>query len=537
MTRAGSSTWPWRLAPLATLARGYDGQQQVESARLYGNIGGYAYYFVDLLIGTPMPQRASVIVDTGSAVCAFSCGGCQHCGRHLDPHFDISRSVTAAWIPCGAKGAHCTRCVEGRCSYSQSYTEGSAITGSWFYDFVHLGDEFQQNPPVKARLGCHTHETKMFYNQQANGIFGMAPGGSGRPTILEDIFRDKRSVNTAMFALCLAEEGGLLSVGGVNRSHHLRKQITWIPMVVRNYYAVDLNEVSVKDTGMKLSGFGTTVVDSGTTYSYLPLELYKQLAEEVSRFCKENAGCGGQPHDDSCWRLQGSSSREALARFPTLQLTFSGGKTVPWKPEAYMYRPKAHENSWCYGFQSNGLVKETILGATWFLHHEVIFDVAGRQLGVVEASCPSHRQRPPPPRGQLLLPAPEPLFLSPTRPGLFAMALALAAGSGLFSIAWHLNVALQRAQQQRKSYVSSSAVRGPPPPRKKGSTPTVRPALLGRGSGEAAGADGSNESYYVTPLEVLLQPGCASGSGAGTPGSAGRADAETSRSSGTDRER
>ena len=38
-------------------------------ARLYGNVHEYAYYFVDILIGNPIPQRTSLIVDTGSTVC------------------------------------------------------------------------------------------------------------------------------------------------------------------------------------------------------------------------------------------------------------------------------------------------------------------------------------------------------------------------------------------------------------------------------------------------------------------------------------
>lgn len=44
----------------------------------------YAYYFIDLMVGTP-PQLTSVIVDTGSHLLAFPCGGCDQCGHHLVP--------------------------------------------------------------------------------------------------------------------------------------------------------------------------------------------------------------------------------------------------------------------------------------------------------------------------------------------------------------------------------------------------------------------------------------------------------------------
>jgi len=49
----------------------YDPYNHIESARLYGNINEYAYYFVDLLVGTP-PQRVSVILDTGQWHLCFS---------------------------------------------------------------------------------------------------------------------------------------------------------------------------------------------------------------------------------------------------------------------------------------------------------------------------------------------------------------------------------------------------------------------------------------------------------------------------------
>mmetsp|Transcript_124979 Transcript_124979/g.389062 ORF Transcript_124979/g.389062 Transcript_124979/m.389062 type:complete len:274 (-) Transcript_124979:63-884(-) len=242
---------PWQLAMsillAGPLADGYDMIQKLEAARLYGNVGGYAYYFVDLLVGSPTPQRASVIVDTGSSVCAFPCKGCSHCGRHLDAPFDMSRSSTSAWISCSQ--SFCSQCFSGRCSYSQSYTEGSSIAGSWFNDFISLGDEFQNNPPVRGRLGCHNRETKLFYTQKANGIFGMAPGQTGKPTILEDLFQDKQHVNAALFAMCLAEEGGLLTVGGYNTSLHSAEQMLWVPMVVRSYYSITVTQMAIEGVG------------------------------------------------------------------------------------------------------------------------------------------------------------------------------------------------------------------------------------------------------------------------------------------------
>eukprot|EP00439_Symbiodinium_sp_Y106_P081122 s1603_g20.t1 len=88
------------------------------------------------------------------------------------------------------------------------------------------------NHPVEASLGCHLDERKLFYTQKVNGIFGLAPHGiTGRSNVLKDLFKDKAHVNTAVFAICLAEWGGELSVGGYDtRYAALGARMQWLPL-------------------------------------------------------------------------------------------------------------------------------------------------------------------------------------------------------------------------------------------------------------------------------------------------------------------
>jgi len=236
----------------------FDDQRRIESARLYGNIDYYAYWFVDLLVGTPA-QRVSVILDTGSGLAGFPCAGCPHCGKHIDPNFDFSKSSTAKWLPCG--GGCRGSCKKGHCSYHQGYQEGSAIDGWWFNDWVRLGDAIQRNPPVFTAVGCHQNENKLFYTQQANGILGIR--GSG--TLLRTLFQDKAHVNANIFSMCLAEWGGRLVVGGYNASYHAG-QVAWIG-VNPSSYSVTLSQMRVAG-GAVISNFRHAMVDSGTTYVY-----------------------------------------------------------------------------------------------------------------------------------------------------------------------------------------------------------------------------------------------------------------------------
>lgn len=140
-----------------------------QSAPLYGSIFDYAYYFVSILVGTP-PQRQSVILDSGSSLLGFVCHNCKSCGKgHLDPGFVFEKSSTASWLPCRSPdcvSGQCHGAGGGTCSYHQGYSEGSALEGSYFSDWVALGEVHSKNPFVRfSHLGCHTKETNLFLQQ------------------------------------------------------------------------------------------------------------------------------------------------------------------------------------------------------------------------------------------------------------------------------------------------------------------------------------------------------------------------------------
>jgi len=369
-------------------------EDRIESARLYGNINKYAYYFTDLLIGRPNPQRVSVIVDTGSSLCGFPCKGCAHCGRHIDPPFDIEDSKSARWIACGqdCQGT----CLQGHCYYTQSYTEGSSISGFWFQDEVSLGDALQGNPPVTATMGCHGDERNLFYTQRVNGILGMAPHrNSGRPTILQDLFTDKRHVNPDVFSMCLNEWGGELVVGGWNRSNHVdRTGVQWIPLSHTGYYSVKPQKLLIggMDLGFRPEQLGKTLVDSGTTFTYFPQEVFGTLTSALIAACEAKpSACGARRVGRDCWRLDGGA--ENPGSFPSLALTFIGGEVVQWPPRAYLFQ-REDPSLWCHAFADNGAQSDTVLGVSWMIHKDVIFDLEHSRLGVAEALCPSYYKAP-----------------------------------------------------------------------------------------------------------------------------------------------
>jgi len=216
----------------------FDAAHNVETARLYGNVNGYAYWFIDILVGTP-PQRVSVIADTGSTLCGFTCTGCKNCGHHIDHRFAVDESSTFNWVQCD-RSASCTCKRDGVCHYYQSYTEGSSIGGKLFTDYVRIGDEFQHNPSALATMGCHQTETNLFVSQKANGIMGLAVSTRyAKPSILPNLFH---SVDSAIFSLCLSQEGGEIRVGG-NEEYYTTSvpDLRWIPLLsIHGVYSITL---------------------------------------------------------------------------------------------------------------------------------------------------------------------------------------------------------------------------------------------------------------------------------------------------------
>jgi len=378
----------------------YDPEQRIESARLFGNLNQYAYYFTDIMVGMPNPQRVSVIIDTGSMMVGFPCTECVHCGDHLDPPFDTSDSMTSRWVGC-TDGCE-EECVEDRCPYSVTYAEGSSIEGFQFRDFMKLGDSFSKNPPVRVQMGCHNREDNLFYTQKANGIMGLAPstGKASQPTVLQEMFRDRDHVDTKVFSICLATWGGRLTVGGFNSSYHITKPffdpIQWVDMSATQFYFVRPEALSIVDftEGIEVTRgaaeFGVAIVDSGTTYTYLPSGVFTSLMSNLAKYCAEHDGCGADQESDRCWRLRNAD--DGPVGFPPLAFHFQDGVSVSWMPHNYLQQ-RDDKALWCRAFMANSIF-QTVIGISLMLHKDFIFDIARGRLGIADAQCPEYIEQP-----------------------------------------------------------------------------------------------------------------------------------------------
>jgi hypothetical protein len=262
--------------------------------------------------------------------------------------------------------------------------EGSSISGWWFEDQVRLGDNFSHNPAVRSKMGCHSNENKLFYDQKANGIFGIGPS---HRTLLQDLFGDTGHVDSSIFTLCFADWGGRLVVGGANDSYHTGA-VQYMPMTTSSgQYIVPLSSMHID--GQEVSRtFGTTFIDSGTTYTYMATAAYRTMRGAIERYCSRHAGCGAI-QTGKCWTVSIGLYPDA---FPNVSMTFGASVQMTWTARSYMYQ-RGSTPEWCYAFEDDGPGAGTTLGASWMIHQDVIFDMKTMQVGIAPANCPEFRCR------------------------------------------------------------------------------------------------------------------------------------------------
>ncbi|KAJ0394180.1 hypothetical protein ATCC90586_005617 [Pythium insidiosum] len=322
---------------------------------------GYGTHYAELYIGLP-PQRASVIVDTGSHLTALPCNACKHCGEHTDPLFDIDKSSTVQYVSCQAQ-VTCSSCTQQQCLIEQSYTEGSMWTAVMVDDLVWLGgfsgkhaEGILKNYGVRFPFGCQTSETGLFLTQKENGIMGL---GRHKATLMSYMVKEKR-VAQNIFTMCFSDKGGNLVLGGVDYSQHETK-VAYTPLT-ESY-----------------SGCGKgVIVDSGTTDTFFVssgARAFKSIFSDIA---------GVDYNEDKM-----DVSAKSLRKLPNITIVLAGHDgeedfALEIPPQKYL--SKADDGTYYGNFhfseRSGG-----VLGASTMVGYDVIFDMEKNRVGFAESKC------------------------------------------------------------------------------------------------------------------------------------------------------
>mmetsp|Transcript_3533 Transcript_3533/g.7973 ORF Transcript_3533/g.7973 Transcript_3533/m.7973 type:complete len:539 (+) Transcript_3533:263-1879(+) len=442
----------------ASAAEDVEASEVVEAtSELFGSVMKTGYYAMELLLGTP-PQPFQVIVDTGSTITYVPCSFCgDRCGVHASQPFDPQRSRTASFINCmsgmcatfcGSRRCGCRPSLEflgdialpmmSVCSYSRKYQEQSSSKGLLLTDTLSLN----QVGHFPFGFGCETEETGQIYSQQADGVVGF---GNNPSSIVNQLVLQGAMPNT--FSLCVGGLGGGGAIflgdqgvpslpvddgtGGGGEGPVMRYAQLQDDPENPEFYSVHLKAIRVGSNQLNVPpavyqrGYGG-VVDSGTTFLYLPAEAHAQfnqiLEAEVAKHpdrVRRVPSPDPRYPEDLCYastpylanallfrqhgrgdQRQSEAEREAAAGallevFPniTMEMAAAGDPTgarsveVQFSPANYLFRmASASAPGFCVGVYNNGDAG-VLLGSVLMRNHLVNFDLRNKRIGFAEYDC------------------------------------------------------------------------------------------------------------------------------------------------------
>ncbi|RAL40247.1 hypothetical protein DM860_008387 [Cuscuta australis] len=309
---------------------------------------GSGEFLVEMSIGTP-PAPFEAIVDTGSDLIWTQCKPCRLCFPQRTPVFDPEKSSSFSRLPCSSNlcSALPVSSCAGGCEYTYSYGDYSTTQGVMATEVF----TFDGNVTAgKVAFGCSRDNEGSGFSQ-GSGLVGLGRGPLSLVSQLEE----------PKFSYCLTaiDGGGSTSTllmgaiaGGEEDKIGNSKKVT--TPLVRNpsqpsFYYITLEGISlgrtrlpVAETAFKLNsdGSGGTIVDSGTTLTYLNGEAFGALKEELKRqmghLAADESGATGL---DLCFRLPPDAEEIAV---PKLTLHLGGGADLELPGENYVVADKSY---------------------------------------------------------------------------------------------------------------------------------------------------------------------------------------------------
>ncbi|XP_027107629.2 aspartic proteinase 36-like [Coffea arabica] len=344
------------------------------------------YYTTRLWIGTP-PQEFALIVDTGSTVTYVPCSTCEQCGKHQDPRFQPELSTSYQSLKCNIE----CKCDSERenCIYDRQYAEMSSSSGILGEDIVSFGN-LSELSPQRAVFGCENMETGDLYSQHADGIMGL---GRGDLSIVDQLVG--KGVISDSFSLCyggMDVGGGAMVLGGISPPADMvytRSDPERSP-----YYNIELKEIHVAGKALRLERqvFDRkhgTVLDSGTTYAYLPEEAFKAFKAAIMKEVPSLKQIQGPDpnYKDTCFSGAGSDASQLSKTFPAVEMVFGNGQKLSLTPENYLFRHSKVRGAYCLGIFQNGKDPTTLLGGIIVRNTLVTYDREHEKIGFWKTNC------------------------------------------------------------------------------------------------------------------------------------------------------
>eukprot|EP01101_Sappina_pedata_P012868 TRINITY_DN9218_c0_g1_i1.p1 TRINITY_DN9218_c0_g1~~TRINITY_DN9218_c0_g1_i1.p1 ORF type:complete len:475 (-),score=97.06 TRINITY_DN9218_c0_g1_i1:118-1542(-) len=338
-------------------------------------IGSQTEYWADIDIGTP-PRTFTAQIDTGSSLFAVPDRSCYLCTA--TDFYSLQDSTTSQLILCPGNPDCKTICsAKQYCPFDSSYADGSGISGQLVKDKIQWG-----GLNATVTFGDVLIEVGNFEYYGVDGILGMAFNSeiACNPSCVTPVFDEMVSQNNIsnVFSMSMSSFSGLLTLGGIDPTFG---NLTWTPMVGPDFYQLNLESMQVDVRTASKSGFGTVIVDSGTSFLIFPNSVYQDI---VSLFRDHYCNLPGDPvcgyvsifTQDVC-----ITAPYDLDLFPSLVFNVQGAAPLVVGPRDYFFEHQQNGvTSYCLGISTTD-TNMTILGDSFMRAFGVVFDRENRRLG------------------------------------------------------------------------------------------------------------------------------------------------------------
>lgn len=369
----------------------------------------FTEYYIGLSVGTP-PQDLLVVMDTGSSVVWAPCTPNYTCTPFF---FPCNGSITV-FLPSNSSSALPVQCADPKCKdvcedgltwltcpgncsgtcpdYNLLYGSGGT-TGHLLTDTLTL--PLGSGQITNFGFGCSVNSYGFA------GIAGFGRGNLSLPSQLSAVIGDK-------FAYCLNDQnnGSMIVLGdsavptnmSLNYTQFLNKSQS--PSAFPGYnefYYIGLEGVNVGNVSLTLpsnvstfdsNGDGGTIIDSGTTYTRFPLEVYNQIAAEFA----SQIGYPRAPQAEFssgfglCYNVSGVAN--VNIQFPDFAFLFNGGSHMVL-PQDNCFLPVSSD-TYCltfFGFGSGSSGPAAVLGNYQQKNIYILYDRDMNRLGFTKQAC------------------------------------------------------------------------------------------------------------------------------------------------------
>nr|POF20333.1 aspartic proteinase nepenthesin-1 [Quercus suber] len=338
----------------------------VPSPIVSGASAGSGQYFISLLLGTP-PQPLLLIADTASDLIWTHCSASSHHNPHnpiffprlsasFKPHHCFHPSCKLVPNP---PNSHCNNrsTLHTPCLFNYSYADSSSSSGFFSTETASFHSKHKQTN-LKLSFGCGFRVSGTEFNS-AQGVMGLGRGPISFTSQLGRRFGNK-------FSYCLKDytlsppPTSYLTIGGETQNDDVvSNKMKFTPLVVNplspSFYYIGIKSVSVNGAKLRIhpsvwsindNGNGGTVIDSGTTLTFLAEQAHREVVTAIRRRVRELTVPSPTPGFELCVN---ESKLVKGASLPRLKFKLVGNSVFSPPPRNYFI--ETEERVMCLAIQ------------------------------------------------------------------------------------------------------------------------------------------------------------------------------------------